>query len=81
MHGVLTQSGDEPVPPSPMFTLPPNSRTTIPLSAPGGRFGFVIQTLGPGAHLVVESAVYRSVDGVVWSAGGSALATPLPATP
>ena len=77
-YGVLTEPGDEPVPPSPTFNLPPNSRTTIPLSAPGGRFGFVIQTIGPGANLVVESAVYRSVDGVLWSAGGNALATPLP---
>jgi len=77
-YSVLTEPGWGPVPPSPMFTLPPNSRTTIPLSAPGGRFGFVIQTIGPGANLVVESAVYRSVDGVLWSAGGNALATPLP---
>lgn len=77
-YGVLTEPGDEPVPPSPMFTLPPNSRTTIPVSAPGGRFGVVVGALTPPASLVVESAVYRSVDGVVWSAGGNALATPLP---
>ena len=77
-YSVLTEPGDEPVPPSPMFTLPPNSRRTIPLSAPGGRFGFVIQTIGPETSLVVESAVYRTVDGLLWSAGGNALATPLP---
>jgi hypothetical protein len=77
-YSVLTEPGDESVPPSPMFTLPPNSRRTIPLSAPGGRFGFVIATIGPETSLVVESAVYRSVDGVLWSAGGNALATPLP---
>jgi hypothetical protein len=27
--------------------------------------------------LVVESAVYRTTDGVIWSAGSNALATPV----
>jgi hypothetical protein len=77
-YDVLTEAGAEPVPSSPMFTLPANSRTTVPISAPGGRFGVQIRTVGSGSHLVVESAVYHSVGGVLWGAGGNALATPLP---
>ena len=34
--------------------------------------------LGRPVQLVVESSVYRSADGVTWSAGSNALATPVP---
>jgi len=59
-------------------SLPPNSRTTIPLDLAAGRFGVRIQSTGAApVQLVVESAVYRSADGVLWSAGSNALATPV----
>jgi hypothetical protein len=60
-------------------TLLPNSRTTIPLELLGGPYGVRIQSTGPSpVQLVVESAIYRSSDGVTWSAGSNALATPVP---
>jgi hypothetical protein len=64
---------------SPVVTsLPPNSRTTIPLDLAAGRFGVRVQSTGASpVQLVVESAVYRSADGVLWSAGSNALATPV----
>ena len=61
-----------------MTALPPNSRTTIPLALLGGSFGVRIQSTGPSpVQLVVESAVYRSGGGVIWSAGSNSLATPV----
>jgi hypothetical protein len=45
----------------------------------GGPYGVRIQSTGPSpVQLVVESAIYRSSDGVTWSAGSNALATPVP---
>jgi len=38
----------------------------------------VVSTGGTPVPLVVESAVYRSGGGVLWSAGSNALATPVP---
>jgi hypothetical protein len=76
-YTVLAQPDVTPPPPSPVFTLPPNSRTTFPIAGPS-RFGVLVAALAPSASLVVESAVYRSVGGVLWSAGSNALATPLP---
>jgi hypothetical protein len=76
-YRVLAQPNFTPPPPSPVFTLPPNSRTTLPITG-ASRFGVLVEALAPSASLVVESAVYRSVGGVFWSAGGNALATPLP---
>ena len=43
-----------------------------------GAFGVrVVSTGGAPVPLVVESAVYRSAGGVIWSAGSNALATPV----
>ena len=63
------------------ISLPANSRTTIPIVAPLGmmEFGVLVESTGASpVDVVVETAVYRSVDGVLWSAGANALATPLP---
>ena len=63
------------------LTLPANSRTNVPVSsafpeAVGRRFGAVVE--GSGIELVVERAMYRTVNGVTWAAGTAALGTPLP---
>jgi hypothetical protein len=69
-------------PPAPLIVaLPPNSRTTVPVvPAPGTfEFGVLVESTGASpVDIVVESSVYRTVDGVLWSAGSNALATPLP---
>jgi hypothetical protein len=65
------------------FTLPPNSRTNVAVSAEfpeasDTRFGAIVESLGASpAQLVVERAMYTSADGVQWSAGTSAVATKL----
>ena len=62
-------------------TLPPNSRTTVPIVSGSGYsdFGVLVESTGASpVDIVVESAVYRTVDGVLWSAGANALAMPLP---
>ena len=65
------------------FTLPPNSRTNIAVSAEfpesdGQRFGIVVESLGETpAQLIVERATYNDSGGVPWAAGTSALGTRL----
>ncbi|MEO5821801.1 MAG: hypothetical protein ABIT71_14965 [Vicinamibacteraceae bacterium] len=63
--------------------LPANSRVTVPMSQvvgppsqPGASFGTLVESDGP--QIVVERAIYSDHEGVVWSAGSAALATPLP---
>ena len=59
--------------------LPANSRVTVPMSSVLGApatFATLVESDGP--QIVVERAIYTTVDGVVWSAGSAALATPLP---
>jgi hypothetical protein len=59
------------------LSLPPNSRTTVPLSI-DGRYGVRVTSSGAApVQIVVESAVYRSAGGVLWSAGSNSLATPV----
>ncbi len=66
--------------------VPAKSRVTVPLSSPGfsapvpaGRYGVVVESLGPTlVPLVVERATYGSPGGVFWGRGGNALASPLP---
>jgi hypothetical protein len=62
-----------------VVTLPASSRTTVPITAVNGTFGVrVASSGGSPVPIVVESAVYRSAGGVLWSAGSNALATPVP---
>jgi hypothetical protein len=63
--------------------LPANSRVTVPMSqvvgppsGPGTWFGTLVESDGP--PIVVERAIYSDHEGLVWSAGSAALATPLP---
>jgi hypothetical protein len=61
--------------------LPPNSRTTVPMKVNDypGRFGVLVESIGPTpAPIVVEGAFYWTVDGVLWAAGSSLVATKLP---
>jgi hypothetical protein len=66
-------------PPSPtVITLPANSRTTVPAAAISGTYGALVASIGASpVQIVVESAVYRTSGGVIWSAGSNALATPV----
>ena len=67
-----------PAPAPVVVALPANSRTTVPDHRVDGAFGVrVASTGGAPVPLVVESAVYRSAGGVIWSAGSNALATPV----
>jgi hypothetical protein len=68
-----------PPPPGPVsLALPPNSRTTVPVGI-SGHYGVLVQSSGASpVQLVVESSVYRSADGILWSAGSNAPATPVP---
>ena len=67
-----------PAPAPIVVALPANSRTTVPIIAVDGAFGVrVVSTGGAPVPLVVESAVYRSAGGVIWSAGSNSLATPV----
>jgi hypothetical protein len=60
------------------IALPANSRTTVPING-GEAFGVLVSSSGASpVQLVVESALYRSADGVLWSSGSNALATPIP---
>jgi hypothetical protein len=66
-----------------VVTLPPNSRTTVPLDLTIATFGVRVQSTGASpVQLVVESAGYLSPlgfgPGAIWSAGSNALATPVP---
>jgi hypothetical protein len=74
-----------PVPAPLVLALPPNSRTTVPVTtvqtntALPGHSGFLVQSSGASpVQIVVESAVYQSGAGTLWSAGSNALATPMP---
>ena len=66
--------------PTQTIVLPGNSRTTVPITPPAGWSSFGVEVFGglSNAELVVETAVYRTVGGITWSAGANALATPLP---
>jgi hypothetical protein len=60
------------------------SRTTLDLTAlfpgsAGRRFGVVVEAIGePPPALVVERATYWNAEGVLWTGGTNALATPVP---
>jgi hypothetical protein len=67
------------------YTLPPNSRTNVPVAADFGatvqdqRFGAIVESTGGNpAQIVVERAMYWNAGGVRWAAGTNALATKLP---
>ena len=67
-----------PVPAPVTVALPASSRTTVPVTSLTGTFGIrVASTGGAPVPLVVESAVYRTTGGVIWSAGSNSLATPV----
>jgi hypothetical protein len=65
------------------YTLPPSSRTTVPIgatfaSALGRHFAVVVTSTGAQpAPIVVEQAVYESPGGVTWAAGTAESATRL----
>jgi len=66
------------------FGVVARSRFTVDVAAQfppaaGRRFGALVESLGTTpAQLVVEQATYASADGVTWSSGANALATPMP---
>ena len=73
------------------MNLAPNSRTTIDVAndplfgttftglppQTSKRFGALIESLDFGVSIVVERAMYTTVDGVTWAAGTDALGTRL----
>jgi glucose/arabinose dehydrogenase len=68
------------------FSLPPNSRTNVPIgdtpefaAVINSRFGVVVESLGDQpAQIVVERATYSDdAHGTTWAAGAAALATKL----
>ncbi len=68
-----------------VYTLPPNSRTNVPVRHDFGaavqdkRFGAIVESTGTTpAQIVVERAMYSNAGGVTWAAGTNALATRLP---
>ena len=77
---VLPDRGFTGTVPAPVtVALPASSRTTVPVTSLTGTFGVRIESTGGApVPLVVESAVYRTTAGVIWSAGSNALATPVP---
>lgn len=66
------------------YSLQPTSRFNIAVAnefpeAANRRFGAVIESLGETPpEIVVERAMYSNASGVIWAAGGNALATRLP---
>jgi uncharacterized repeat protein (TIGR03803 family) len=66
------------------YDLPPRSRTTVGIGDnfslfPVEHVGVLVESLGVDpVPVVVERASYTSPGGVAWSAGGAALASPLP---
>jgi len=66
-----------------VLTVPPSSRTTVPIgatfaSARGHRFGVIVSSVGVSAPpIVVEQSIYESPGGVTWAAGTAAAATRL----
>jgi hypothetical protein len=77
---VLPDRGFTGTVPAPVtVALPASSRTTVPITSVDGTFGVgVVSSGGAPVDLVVESAVYRSGGGVIWSSGSNALAAPVP---
>ncbi len=74
----VTSTAPPPPPAALNLNLPPNSRTTVPVAS-AGAYGVLVTSTGASpVQLVVESSVYRSADGVQWSSGSNALATPIP---
>ena len=76
---------DEP-PLSTSITVPPQSRTNVPIGATfpqaaGRRIAIVVGQVGLGVgvpgEIVVERATYESPGGVTWAAGTAAVATRL----
>lgn len=74
---------DEP-PLSTSITVPPQSRTNVPIGATfpqaaGRRIAIVVGQVGLGVgvpgEIVVERATYESPGGVTWAAGTAAVAT------
>ena len=63
------------------MSMPPHSRTNVPIAAPANRaadfqLAVTLESVGAvPAQIVVEVAHYRSVHGVFWAAGTNALAT------
>ena len=67
-----------PVPAPVIVALPAEQPDHRPGHSLTGAFGVrVASTGGAPVPLVVESAVYRSAGGVIWSAGSNSLATPV----
>jgi uncharacterized repeat protein (TIGR03803 family) len=64
-----------------LFALKANSRFNVDVrfffpDAIGQRFGTVVESVGlPAAQIVVERAMYRDAEGVVWAAGSNAAGT------
>jgi hypothetical protein len=60
------------------LSLPPNSRTTYPISFISSRYvqGFAAE-IEADVPIVVERAMYKTRDGVTWTTGSAALATKL----
>jgi hypothetical protein len=66
-----------------VYQIAPNSRFTIPMTSAFGlsnvRFATTVESIGANpAPLVVERAMYSTINDRVWAAGTDALATPLP---
>ena len=65
------------------ITLAPHSRTNVVFEDPAhptltAAFGVLVESIGAvPAQIVVETALYRSVNGVYWAAGTDSLATRL----
>jgi hypothetical protein len=63
-------------------TLAPTSRTTLDLAAVfperSGRGSVLVESLSAISTLVVERALYKTVDGVFWAGGAASVGTPLP---
>ena len=84
MRELVTTPGGGVPPPTLVLSLPPNSRTTVPMHTldglAGTRFGVLVESIEtvPLAQLVVERSMYWNANGVTWAAGTDLLATPVP---
>src|SRR5262249_44861713 len=73
-------SGSQSVPAHSRLTIPVDTAHFPSLNAASQRFGAIIESLGSSGQaqpIVVERANYFNVGGVLWSAGGAALASRL----
>ena len=63
-----------------LVDLPATSRVTLRLSpVVASRFGVLVESIGAApVPVVVEGALYWTVEGQLWAAGGALLGTPLP---